>query len=255
MVLWWREDDGDLIDALVDALTNLAERGFIVLLTPKSGRVGHVDAADIQEAALTAGLHASGGTNAVRDWTGSRLVAPQERPPLTAGRLGAMTSTHQTRTLPAGLGVGEVAPDFTLTDQHGKQVSLSTFRGVKNVVVVFFPFAFSGVCTSELCEIRDDLGAFESDDVEVLAISCDHMFSLRAWADAQGYFFPILSDFWPHGATAQAYGVFRQSVGSAHRGTFLIDRDGVVRWTLVNGPSEKRDFGGYYVALKELTGS
>ena len=77
VVLWWRDDDGDLIDALVDALTNLAEGGFILLLTPKSGRDGHVDAADIQEAALTAGLHASGGTNAVRDWTGSRLVAPK----------------------------------------------------------------------------------------------------------------------------------------------------------------------------------
>ena len=77
VVLWWREDDGDLIDALVDALTNLAERGFIVLLTPKSGRDGHVDASDIQEAALTAGLHASGSINAVPDWTGSRLVAPK----------------------------------------------------------------------------------------------------------------------------------------------------------------------------------
>jgi len=77
VVLWWREDDGDLIDALVDALTNLAEGGFILLLTPKSGRDGHVDASDIQEAALTTGLHASGGTNAVRDWTGSRLVAPK----------------------------------------------------------------------------------------------------------------------------------------------------------------------------------
>jgi hypothetical protein len=77
VVLWWREGDGDLIDAIVDALTNLAEGGFIILLTPKSGRDGHVDAADIQEAALTAGLHASGGTNAVRDWTGSRLVAPK----------------------------------------------------------------------------------------------------------------------------------------------------------------------------------
>ncbi len=166
-----------------------------------------------------------------------------------------MTSTSETATLPVGLSVGTVAPDFTLRDQHGKQVTLSTFRGVKNVVVVFYPFAFSGICTGELCEIRDDLGAFESDDVEVLTVSCDPMFSLRAWADAQGYFFPMLSDFWPHGATARAYGVFRESNGSALRGTFLIDRDGVVCWTLVNGPSEKRDFGGYHVALKELTGS
>lgn len=166
-----------------------------------------------------------------------------------------MTITSQTATAPAGLRVGEVAPDFTLTDQHGKLVTLSAFRGVKNVVVVFFPFAFSGICTGELCEIRDDLGAFEREDVQVLAVSCDHMFTQRAWSDAQGYFFPVLSDFWPHGAAAQAYGVFRQSAGSALRGTFLIDRAGVVRWTLVNGPSQKRDFGGYRIALKELTGS
>jgi hypothetical protein len=77
VVVWWREEDGDLIDALVDALTNLAEGGFVLLLTPKSGRDGHVDASDIQEAALTAGLHASGSTNVARDWTGSRLVAPK----------------------------------------------------------------------------------------------------------------------------------------------------------------------------------
>ena len=75
-------------------------------------------------------------------------------------------------------------------------------------MVVFFPFAFSGICTGELCEIRDDLGAFVSDDVQVLTISCDHMFTQRAYADAQGYFFPLLSDFWPHGAVASDYGVF-----------------------------------------------
>ena len=166
-----------------------------------------------------------------------------------------MTSPHHTLAPPAGVGVAEVAPDFTLPDQHGKPVTLSSFRGVKNVVVVFFPFAFSGICTGELCEIRDNLGAFVSDDVQVLAVSCDHMFTQRAWSDAQGFFFPVLSDFWPHGATAQDYGVFRASNGSALRGTFLIDRAGVVRWTLVNGPSEKRDFASYEVALKKLTGA
>jgi len=166
-----------------------------------------------------------------------------------------MTSTMETITSPTGLNVGQVAPDFTLKDQHGKPVSLSSYKGKKNVLVVFYPFAFSGICTSELCEIRDDLGAFESDDVQVLAVSCDHMFTQRAWSDAQGYFFPVLSDFWPHGETAQAYGVFQQTSGAPMRGTFLIDRDGVVRWTLVNGTSQKRDFGGYHDALKELIGS
>ena len=164
-----------------------------------------------------------------------------------------MTSTKNKAT--PTLAVGQAAPDFTLKDQHGKDVSLSDYKGIKAVVVVFYPFAFSGICTGELCEIRDDLGAFDSDQVQVLAISCDHMFTQRAWSHAEGFFFPVLSDFWPHGATAQAFGVFEQSGGFSTRGTFLIDSDGIVRWTLVNGPSEKRDFAGYRAALKELTGS
>jgi mycoredoxin-dependent peroxiredoxin len=166
-----------------------------------------------------------------------------------------MTSTRSTAAALTGPLVGQVAPDFVLRDQQGKSVSLSDYRGIKNVVLVFYPFAFSGICTGELCEIRDNLGDFESDDVQVLAISCDHMFTQRAWSDVEGYFFPMLSDYWPHGATAQAYGVFEQSGGFSTRGTFLIDRDGVVRWVLVNGPSQKRDFGGYRAALVELSGS
>ena len=163
-----------------------------------------------------------------------------------------MTSTSSTIVAPTGPAVGQAAPDFTLKDQRGKDVCLSDFRGIKNVVVVFYPFAFSGICTGELCEIRDNLGAFVSDDVQVLTVSCDHMFTQRAWADAEGYFFPMLSDYWPHGGTAQAYGVFEQSGGFSTRGTFLIDREGIVRWTMVNGRSEKRDFSGYHAALKEL---
>jgi peroxiredoxin (alkyl hydroperoxide reductase subunit C) len=151
------------------------------------------------------------------------------------------------------LSVGDVAPDFTLKDQNGQDVTLSSFKGVKNVVVVFYPFAFSGICTGELCEIRDDLGAFVSDDVQVLAISTDHMFSQRAWADKEGYFFPLLSDFWPHGAVAQSFGVLNEKAGAAVRGTFLVDRDGVVRWTLINEIGQGRDFTGYHEALRELS--
>jgi mycoredoxin-dependent peroxiredoxin len=150
------------------------------------------------------------------------------------------------------IAVGATAPDFTLKDQNGQDVTLSSFRGHKNVVVVFYPFAFSGICTGELCEIRDNLGGFVSEDVQVLAISCDHMFSQRAWADKEGYFFPLLSDFWPHGAVASAFGVFNDKAGAAVRGTFLIDRDGVVRWSLVNEIGQGRDFGGYHAALAEL---
>lgn len=150
--------------------------------------------------------------------------------------------------------VGDRAPDFALPNQNGETVTLSSLLVQKNVLLVFYPFAFSGICTGELGEIRDNLGAFESDEVQVLALSCDPMFTLRAWADHEGYFFPLLSDFWPHGATAAAYGVFDDQAGMAVRGTFLIDRDGIVRWSLVNSPGTSRDFSGYHEALAALTG-
>ena len=150
------------------------------------------------------------------------------------------------------LDVGDVAPSFRLRNQYGETVSLADFRGEKHVLIVFYPFAFSGVCTGEFREIRDHLEDFEADDVQVLGISCDPMESVRAWADAEGYFFPLLSDFWPHGETARAYGVFWEQTGFALRGTFLVDRDGVVRWVLLNGPGEPRDFAGYRAALAEL---
>ena len=152
----------------------------------------------------------------------------------------------------APLAVGDTAPDFTLKDQNGQDTSLSQFRGDKSVILVFYPFAFSGICTGELCQIRDDLGAFVGDDVQVLALSCDHMFSQRAWADKEGYFFPLLSDFWPHGAVAQAYGVFNERAGAALRGTFLVDPGGDIRWSLVNDIGEARDFSGYHAALADL---
>lgn len=148
--------------------------------------------------------------------------------------------------------VGDIAPGFTLKDQNGRDVSLADFAGDKAVVLVFYPFAFSGICTGELREIRDELERFSSDAVQVLAISCDPMFSLRAWADAEAYFFPLLSDFWPHGEVASAYGVFNDDAGMAIRGTFLIDKEGRIVWTLVNGPGEARDFSGYDAALAAL---
>jgi len=162
----------------------------------------------------------------------------------------------ETTPSPAGpLGVGDVAPDFALRNQYGETVSLADFRGEKHLVLVFFPFAFSGICTGEFREIREHLEDFEADDVQVLGISCDAMESLRAWADAEGYFFPLLSDFWPHGAASRAYGVFWEKTGFAIRGTFLVDSGGVIRWTLVNGPGEPRDFSGYRTALAELRGT
>jgi mycoredoxin-dependent peroxiredoxin len=145
--------------------------------------------------------------------------------------------------------VGSEAPDFTLRNQNNEEVTLSEFRGKQNVLVVFYPFAFSGICTGELCAVRDDIGSFQNDDVQVLAISVDHPFTLKAWSQAQSYDFPLLADFWPHGAVAQAYGVFEENRGMSLRGTFLVDRSGIVRFAEVNQPGEARDQGAWKKAL------
>ncbi len=150
------------------------------------------------------------------------------------------------------LEVGHAAPEFELKDQHGASVKLSDFRGKQSVVLVFYPFAFSGICTGELCEIRDNPAMFGSDEVQVIGISCDPMHSLRAFGEAEGYDFPLLSDFWPHGAVAQAYGVFLADLGFATRGTFLIDKDGNLAWSVVNSPGEARPLAAYQEALAAL---
>lgn len=124
--------------------------------------------------------------------------------------------------------IGQPAPDFTAVDQDGTPVTLSQFQGDKPVVLVFYPFTFTGVCEGELCRLRDDYGQFEDAGVQVLAISCNAKHVQKRWADEQGYQFPVLSDFWPHGAVAQAYGVFNDTLGCAMRSTFVIDTSGTV---------------------------
>ncbi|GLZ33864.1 peroxiredoxin [Lentzea sp. NBRC 105346] len=148
--------------------------------------------------------------------------------------------------------VGSVAPDFTLNDGNKQPVTLSSFRGSKNVLLVFYPFAFSGTCQGELCQVRDELAVYEDENVQVIGVSVDTPFSLKAWAAQQGYTFPLLSDFWPHGAVAQAYGVFNDGPGFANRGTFLIDTEGVVRFAEVNGPGEARDQDAWKKAVSSL---
>ena len=149
---------------------------------------------------------------------------------------------------------GRPAPDFELRDQHGQNVSLSSFRGSKAVVLVFYPFAFSRVCTGELHDIRDGLGRFDADRVQVLAVSCDPMFALRAFADQDGLTFPLLSDFWPHGEVSAAYGVLDSERGCSTRSTFIIDRQGTVRWSVHNAMREARDLVEYERILAEIDG-
>jgi peroxiredoxin (alkyl hydroperoxide reductase subunit C) len=149
--------------------------------------------------------------------------------------------------------VGDQAPDFTLTDTDGNPVTLSSFRGEKSVTLVFIPFAFTGVCQGELCELRDHLDAFRSADNEVLAITCDRAPSLKEWKAQQGYTFPLLSDGWPHGDVSRAYGVFNEQLGCAERGTFVIDKEGtVVDVFRSGGLGEARPFERYTEALGKV---
>ena len=148
--------------------------------------------------------------------------------------------------------VGTEAPDFTLKDQNNQEVTLSSFRGRQSVLVVFYPFAFSPICTGELCIVRDDLSSYQNAEAQILAVSVDHAFTLKAYAEAQGYQFPLLSDFWPHGKVAQAYGVFNDKAGMALRGTFLVDVGGVIRFAEVNPPGQARDQSAWQRAIAAL---
>lgn len=150
------------------------------------------------------------------------------------------------------IAVGELAPDFELPDQARQPVRLSDFRGRK-VVLMFYPWAFSGICTPEVCEVRDRRAELVNDDTQVLAVSVDSVHVTKAFAAATDVNYPLLSDFWPHGAVAQQYGVFDETAGAALRGTFVIDRDGVVRWSVVNAIKDPRAADDYVKALAEIS--
>lgn len=147
--------------------------------------------------------------------------------------------------------VGEVAPDLSTVDVHGTPVTSSGLRGTA-AVLVFFPFAFSGICTSELRELRDHRHVFTSAGVRVLAISCDSMVTLRAWSEQEEFGFDLLTDFWPHGAIARSYGVFDEAAGFARRGSVLLDARGVVRWSVLNPRGAARGMAGYADAVAAL---
>jgi peroxiredoxin len=149
------------------------------------------------------------------------------------------------------LSVGDLAPDFSLPDQDKQVVSLAELRGAP-VLLVFYPFAFSGLCTGELCQLRDELADYTDAGVRVLAISTDPVFSLKAFREKEGLDFPLLSDFWPHGVTAQAYGAFNEKAGMALRATFLVDTDGKVAFAEVNSPGDVREQAGWKKAVGSL---
>ncbi|MEI8081652.1 MAG: peroxiredoxin [Actinomycetes bacterium] len=150
------------------------------------------------------------------------------------------------------LQIGDVAPDFELSNQAGEKVRLSDLRGQKNVVLIFYPMAFTPPCTAELCAVRDEKENFISDDVVTFGISCDAVPTLKMFAELQGYDYDLLSDWWPHGDTARAYGCFVEERGFALRGTFIIDKSGVVRWIVLNSPGDPRSTDDYRAALAAI---
>jgi mycoredoxin-dependent peroxiredoxin len=170
----------------------------------------------------------------------------QGRQALSAAPLGDAGSGPLSPGLPA--------PDFELPDQHGTPVRLSHFRRRSDVLLVFYPAAFSTVCTGELAGLQEQVAAPSGDQrgLQVLAVSCDSVHAQRAWAERRGFTFPLLSDFWPHGAVAREYGVFNPARGTAGRGSFLVDADGVVRWSLLNPPGVARDPAAHLAALAEV---
>ncbi len=148
--------------------------------------------------------------------------------------------------------IGDQAPEFELVNQHGETVKLSDFRGHKAVVVVFYPLSFSGICTGELCELRDNIGMFKNDKVELLAISVDSKYVQKQFAEHEGYDFSVLADFWPHGAVAEKYGVFLADAGISNRATFVINKDGEISAKFITAPGQARSLGEYQRALEAI---
>jgi peroxiredoxin len=159
--------------------------------------------------------------------------------------------TAQSAPAPGLPEVGTQVPDFVSRNQHGETVSSADLRG-RPSLVVFFPWAFSGICTGELAEFTVRQDALAAGGVRLLAISCDAMFTQRAFADAEELPFELLTDHWPHGQIARSFGVFDEQAGAALRGSFVVDRDGIVRWSIVNGIGEARDVDAQLAALAEL---
>jgi len=148
-------------------------------------------------------------------------------------------------------GLGQSAPRFTARNQHGELLTSSSLRGAP-ALIIFYPWAFSSICHDELAAIRDDHESFIASGTRVLAISCDAIYTLRAYADAEGIPFDLLSDHWPHGAIAQAFGVFDEQAGCARRGTFVVDSAGMIRWQQINQINEPREITAVLVATANL---
>ena len=145
--------------------------------------------------------------------------------------------------------IGQPAPDFNLPDVSNTRLSLADVKGDKTLVV-FIPFPFTGICDGESCAIRDDMSALEGLGAKVVIISTTPRPSLKKWSDENGFTFPVLSDFWPHGATCIAYGCFNENTGSSMRATYVLDKDGIVRDIIATDSlGQAREHAAYQTSL------
>jgi peroxiredoxin len=135
---------------------------------------------------------------------------------------------------------GDRAPEFDLEVRKGERVRLSDFRGRSNVLLVFHPFAFTSVCEDEARDLQENLDSFRNAETEIVFVSCDPSAARQAWKKELGAEYTFASDFWSHGTVSKAYGVFNETNGAPHRGTFLIDKEGTVIWSLVKERDERR---------------
>ena len=136
---------------------------------------------------------------------------------------------------------GDRAPDFDLEVAHGERITLADFLGRTNLLLVFHPLAFTPVCEDEARDLQENLESFRNSGTELVFVSCDPAPARQAWKAELGAEFTFASDFWPHGAAAKAYGVFNEETGTPYRGTFLIDRDGIVIWSLVKTSGRREE--------------
>ncbi len=148
--------------------------------------------------------------------------------------------------------VGDTAPDFTLRTENREKWQLSDFRGKKNVVLAFVPFAFSSVCSAQLPSYEAELSRFKDFDAEIVSISMDSAYSLNAWAKSMHTSFPLLSDFYPQGQVVDLYGL-RHSLGMSNRAVMVIDKEGIIRYIeLLDSPSDMPDNEDLFGVLRKL---
>jgi peroxiredoxin (alkyl hydroperoxide reductase subunit C) len=148
--------------------------------------------------------------------------------------------------------IGAPAPDFTLHDQERNEVSLGSLQGRKTLVV-FIPFPFTGICSAEACELRDNLAELNGLDAQVVVITTHAIPTNKEWADQNGFEFPVLADYWPHGEVARAYGTFDEVRGAATRSTYVLDETGVVREIIATDSlGTAREYDAYVAALQAI---